>query len=37
MSEDFKINISFSPDGEELEKILANYLFGVLRKKKNLK
>ena len=27
MKSDFKVNAYFSDDGEELEKLLANYLF----------
>jgi len=29
MNEEFKINIFFNPNGEEIEKILANYLLVV--------
>lgn len=32
--EDFKINIFFQQDGEEIEKILANYLLSALNQKK---
>ncbi len=33
MENDFKINVYFSDDGEELEKLLANYLSSLLDKK----
>lgn len=33
MNDDFKINVQFSEDGEELEKIVEKFLIGVLKKK----
>ncbi len=34
MKEDFKINVFFCKDGEEIEKVLANYLINILNNKK---
>ena len=31
MNEDFKINIFFNEDGEELEKILSNFFINILK------
>ncbi len=31
--EDFKINVFFHQDGEEIEKLLANYLISKLKNK----
>ncbi len=33
MENDFKINVYFSEDGEDVEKLLANYLCSLLDKK----